>query len=583
MSKSLYLAFIIMNIACMVPLHGKAIRADTLTNRSVAAKIDVTEKMYRKCLLQKDSIWMIDTLSNLIRQSKEKHDHASSALFYDLLGFCYFSHNRLGQGAAAYRSGIRISNRHGEKVIEAKITHDLGYQYYLKQNIPAGFEYMLRGNDLMKDIGYARYPGIVKYLYELAYSYYHVGYYEKTIMLLQDAFKYRMADTSYDIDVNNTLALAYLNQSSPDLNMAFTYFRQALQYARERKDTLYIGVVSGNIAGIHIRRNEYVKAIPLLQLDYEASMHYQEYRSASIAMLSTAKASLKRGETTLAHRQLDTARRLIAQDNKANKNMFSWYSTYYEILAKLYYQEQKIAAAYTALDSTLTASRNLWKNDNIKMTTQAESKIALERHLAKLDLMESERRQLLIRRNAVIIVLMLVVIIVLQALRHVRLRQKKDKETYELRAKRAEDEIRNARQQLATYKDHLQKNSRLIEDFKEKMQQFQSMAGRGPQENDQEIYDKLHSFTILREEDWVAFKNLFIKVHHNFFGRLHEKYPDLTQAETRFLALSKLGLTFNEMANVLGVSTDAVRRTRLRLRKKTAISEHELLRELSPF
>jgi DNA-binding NarL/FixJ family response regulator len=214
------------------------------------------------------------------------------------------------------------------------------------------------------------------------------------------------------------------------------------------------------------------------------------------------------------------------------------------------------------------------------MVAQVEGKIETEKHLAELKLVESERSRQVLLRNFIVVALVLILVIVFQTLRRLRLKQRKDQQIFAIEKKRAEEEIRNAEGQLSSYIESLREKSNLIEQFKEEIQRLQSPVNDAGQPEQQEILEKLHYATIITEEDWTNFKNMFVKVHKDFFVRLKEKYPDLTQAETRFLSLTKLGFSVNEMANTLGISPDSVRKTRLRLRKKLNLGEHIILEDI---
>jgi DNA-binding CsgD family transcriptional regulator len=103
----------------------------------------------------------------------------------------------------------------------------------------------------------------------------------------------------------------------------------------------------------------------------------------------------------------------------------------------------------------------------------------------------------------------------------------------------------------------------------------------GDNQTPQVLYlNTLANSTILTEQDWEDFSKLFDKVHTGFFVRLKEKYPNITPAETRLLCLTKLNLSTKEMAGMLGVSTDAIKKTRQRLRKKMEVDEEKNLEEL---
>jgi hypothetical protein len=86
-----------------------------------------------------------------------------------------------------------------------------------------------------------------------------------------------------------------------------------------------------------------------------------------------------------------------------------------------------------------------------------------------------------------------------------------------------------------------------------------------------ESFDSLNNLNIFTKEDWIKFKQLFEKAYNGFFDRLHEKFPGLTPAEIRLVCLTKLKFNTNQMADILGVSTETINKTRYRLRKKVKI------------
>ena len=85
---------------------------------------------------------------------------------------------------------------------------------------------------------------------------------------------------------------------------------------------------------------------------------------------------------------------------------------------------------------------------------------------------------------------------------------------------------------------------------------------------DQQVITELSSQTILTEEDWDHFRLLFEKIFPLFFQRLKNNAADITMAEQRLAALTRLHLTTRQMASMLGISVDSVSKTRQRLRKR---------------
>ncbi len=70
------------------------------------------------------------------------------------------------------------------------------------------------------------------------------------------------------------------------------------------------------------------------------------------------------------------------------------------------------------------------------------------------------------------------------------------------------------------------------------------------------------------DEGWSKFKLHFEKVHPDFFSKLKEIAPDLTENELRLCAYIRINLRIKEIAQMLYISDDAVKTTRYRIKRK---------------
>jgi hypothetical protein len=86
--------------------------------------------------------------------------------------------------------------------------------------------------------------------------------------------------------------------------------------------------------------------------------------------------------------------------------------------------------------------------------------------------------------------------------------------------------------------------------------------------------------TILTEEDWNGFRSLFEKIYPGFFIHIKDKFPDITLAELRMAALTRLRLTTRQIASILGISVDSVHKSRQRLRQRFQVGSEANLDEL---
>ncbi|HRO74775.1 MAG TPA: hypothetical protein PLP27_01355 [Crocinitomicaceae bacterium] len=78
----------------------------------------------------------------------------------------------------------------------------------------------------------------------------------------------------------------------------------------------------------------------------------------------------------------------------------------------------------------------------------------------------------------------------------------------------------------------------------------------------------LEKTKILTDENWVDFQAHFSTIYPSFVTAIKSNYPSITNAEIRYLMLCKLQLSHKEMSQALGVSTDTIRVTWNRVRKK---------------
>jgi len=70
------------------------------------------------------------------------------------------------------------------------------------------------------------------------------------------------------------------------------------------------------------------------------------------------------------------------------------------------------------------------------------------------------------------------------------------------------------------------------------------------------------------EDEWKQFSKEFTSIHQDFVDRLISKYGSFTSGEMRLVSLLKMNLSSKEIANILRVSDEGIKKARYRLRKK---------------
>ena len=84
---------------------------------------------------------------------------------------------------------------------------------------------------------------------------------------------------------------------------------------------------------------------------------------------------------------------------------------------------------------------------------------------------------------------------------------------------------------------------------------------------------KLLENSLSTESDWAEFKLKFKELNPDFLNVLLTKHPDLTKSEIRLLVLIKIGYSQKEIANLLNIASDSVKKAKSRVRKKMNLTE----------
>lgn len=190
------------------------------------------------------------------------------------------------------------------------------------------------------------------------------------------------------------------------------------------------------------------------------------------------------------------------------------------------------------------------------------------------------------------LVLFAVIVITLLVIDGQRRKIRQEQQLHQTREELTNSELINTkneldynRNKLAIYMESLIRKNDAVQDLEERIKGFNEGRNNDAPEA-RELFTELADSRILTDEDWIQFKELFDKAYSGFTERLLVRFPNLTDAEQRLILLTKLELSTKEMANILGVSPDSVKKGRYRLKRKIGLEGpktlHNVVNEL-PF
>ena len=493
----------------------------------------------------------------------------SIKVYYEAI-YLYVFEERGIRLVAAYAEEARHK---GWKVEEAQCTLLQGIMYYRRGKYGPAFELMQKGYEKLKSTGLENDPGIVSYMEQVAQCYYEFGDYEGAIHLLKEVLtvKPKRFNRTYVYIAKNTLALAY--QKNDRLDSAIYYFKAASAEATQVSDSFWAALANGNLGYVYYLQGRYAEAIPLMEKDFTESNLAAEWQSAVNAAMTLAHMYLKLGNPAKAEYYLGYGLKNINYGNIRELAGF------YNNMAAISRLKGDDASAFDYLDSSRLYVEKARKIHDSQIINQARLKLEVERHEHEIKMLETTRSRQVLIRNGMLIILLLIGASGGLWINHIQLRRKKELELASLQKARAEDELINARKELMAFTNMLKEKNDLIESFKIELDQWQK-SGASESEQRTEQLTQLLNATILTEEDWKEFRVLFDKVYPGFFTRLKEKMADLSPADIRLIALTKLQLAPKEMAAMLGLTYEAIKKSRQRLRKKINLPEEGSLDEL---
>ncbi|RAV30203.1 tetratricopeptide repeat protein [Sinomicrobium soli] len=476
-----------------------------------------------------------------------------------------------------FREIIRDYPPEHSPLYHAVCLHYIGQNEFVLERYGEAFGNLLKAQEIFERIGLENVPNIGKYLHDLALDYYFFKNYDEVIRFMKQSVALPRFNANLDMQRYNTLGMAYLKQSR--LDSARIYLDTALRKALRYKDSVWVGITSGNLGQVFFRKEDYDRAYTYYNDYYRLNRHTYDYPEIPI------EACLRLAALYMALDSMPQARDFIRRSREylPNPELFRFGDQQrFEISKKEYYRtlytyytrlpDYRKALAYH--DSLTTAEKLETDTYNSALIKLTENQLQLREHESRIALQQRESTRLRLRYGILIFAVFLFAVIGFTLYYMVRLRRRKEKEVMlerqrvtDLKKEKTEAELRKAREDIDRFVRQMNEKNTWINRITEELEQLKLLHAEEQRTLDATMC-KLKKARILTDEDWMDFRNSFDTVFPEFKERIKSGYPALTDAELRYLMLLRLELEHKEMALVLGVSAATIRVTWNRVRKK---------------
>ena len=360
----------------------------------------------------------------------------------------------------------------------------------------------------------------------------------------------------------NTIALCW--QKIGNYDSAFHYYDVAMQMANALNSEVWKGIISGNRGYTYFLQKKYDIAKPLLEHDYRASKQYGEIANSAHALQYIARINLMQGKKDSALLQVKEALRMLQQQPQPLpyylRDVYYATADVYRVVGNsdsFYYYSQLYSNLHDSIERAVANSRL----EIARLRLDNQSNISEIRGLQKEKDTETQER------NYIIAAIVFVAIVGLLVINRQRLKSRFQRQLAFQQKVAAEKELTAAKEQLNMFTQSIIEKTKLIEQLE------QEAVSKPFTDEQQKLANELSHQTILTEEDWEKFKALFEKIYPGFFLKLKEMVPDITGAEQRMAAFTRLHLNTKQMASMLGISPDSVYKIKQRLRRRLPLTD----------
>ena len=253
----------------------------------------------------------------------------------------------------------------------------------------------------------------------------------------------------------------------------------------------------------------------------------------------------------------------------------------------LYYQSMKLyeaqnlyknaledAVVYITLNDSLNKINNAKQTDALRIayeTEQKEKEILLKNN--EIELLEARKTKAENQRLFFIIILIGILLIGLALFYGLRQKLKRNK----IEREKLDKELSFKEKELTTHALHLAHKNEVLLDLKSQIKDLKKDI-KNPNKY-QRIINNIN-LDINNDSNWEQFRNYFEDVHKDFNSKIINEYPEVSNNDLRLMSLLKMNLSSKEIANILNISVEGVKKARYRLRKKLNLNSEDSLSEL---
>lgn len=356
---------------------------------------------------------------------------------------------------------------------------------------------------------------------------------------------------------------------------AIPLFKKAIDYNKSQNYFNELAAAYDNLGMIYFETDTLYKALDYFEKALEISESYEETTLEALNLRHIGQVALKRNQLGKALPYFEKAKEILIKAD-ANKQLIEEYRLISEANARLgnfkaAYENQ---VKHTELYRDILGSENIKKINELEIQFQTERKEReIEKQQSEIKILEEKEAAAKTTQTALVVGLILILLLAGVLYYAIRQRMKRNKAEKD----RLDAALTFKEKELTTHALHLAHKNEVLLDLKSQLKDLKS--GIKDTRTYQSIINNIN-LDINNDNNWEQFRTYFQDVHKDFNSNVKQNYPEVTSNDLRLMSLLKMNLTSKEIANILNISPEGVKKARYRLRKKLNLSSEDSLQEL---
>ena len=461
----------------------------------------------------------------------------------------------------------------GDKGVQAWLQTQAGFYFYSFSHYDQALPYFVKARRIMDN-----FPKDKSNLSLIGETYMKNAFFASTINddvqvipYLQTALDYTPKTSKNYGTILTAMGMHYFRQGLFD--DAMEYHQKSISSALSINDSVRYAKALGEIAQIHKVRKEYDEAEKLLEEDIAISKRHRDERNTMFAQILLGKLYLLQNNITSAKKTLNEA------------NAFAESKSY---LKSYEFQIAEVLLQIAQLENDSMRELDLWRKlkdlEAILMNTDGDVAVRRvnmqaqrERFDYQLQLEKSKLQQETLKKItfgivAVLSVLGLILSYIAQK-RKLKFRESEYQKkviSLQLDKSNSEKKLMETHNSLIAYQTYLLEKNEQISSLENEIKMIASSSSFNLEKNHRSLKSLLESH-LMTDDNWFTFKNAFIREDYPTYKNLLEQFPGITESALRIELIQALGLNNAETARILGITVDAVKKSKQRLRKKSGV------------